>query len=85
MGSPNIQQIQEWLAFMVMCSQLIRYSQQIFYERDRLLGLGDLERAWVYFSPMDPNYSKQLKKRGLMNEFDFGGSYAYSGLLKKTD
>jgi glycosyltransferase involved in cell wall biosynthesis len=46
-------------------------------------GWGTWKRAWGLFEPDGSKLLEQLKKRGLMNEFDFGGSYAYSGLLKK--
>jgi glycosyltransferase involved in cell wall biosynthesis len=46
-------------------------------------GWGTWKRAWDLFEPDGSKLLEQLKKRGLMNEFDFGGSYAYSGLLKK--
>lgn len=46
-------------------------------------GWGTWKRAWDLFEPDGSKLLEQLKKRGLINEFDFGGSYAYSGLLKK--
>ena len=46
-------------------------------------GWGTWKRAWNLFEPDGSKLLEQLKKRGLINEFDFGGSYAYSGLLKK--
>jgi hypothetical protein len=46
-------------------------------------GWGTWKRAWDLFESDGSKLLEQLKKRGLINEFDFGGSYAYSGLLKK--
>lgn len=46
-------------------------------------GWGTWKRAWDLFEPDGSKLLEQLKKRGLINEFDFGGSYAYSELLKK--
>ena len=46
-------------------------------------GWGTWKRAWDLFNADGSKLLEQLKKKGLMNEFDFGGKYSFSGMLKK--
>jgi len=46
-------------------------------------GWGTWKRAWNLFEADGSKLLEQLKKNGLIDEFDFGGTYSYTGLLKK--
>jgi hypothetical protein len=46
-------------------------------------GWGTWKRAWGLFEADGSKLLEKLKKNGLIDEFDFGGSYSYSGMLKK--
>jgi hypothetical protein len=46
-------------------------------------GWGTWKRAWDLFESDGSKLLEQLKKRGLINEFDFGGSHSFSSLLRK--
>jgi hypothetical protein len=46
-------------------------------------GWGTWKRAWDLFEEDGSKLLEQLKNKGLVNEFDFGGSHSFSSLLRK--
>lgn len=46
-------------------------------------GWATWKRGWDLFEPDGKKLLKELERRGLVSEFDFGGVYNFSGMLKK--
>ncbi len=46
-------------------------------------GWATWERAWQYFNPDGAMLLSELKKRRLTREFDFGGTYGYTRMLRR--
>lgn len=46
-------------------------------------GWATWKRGWEIFEPDGKKLLKQIKERGLIKEFDFGGSFKFSDMLKR--
>jgi hypothetical protein len=62
----------------------INFSEPAFFLRGAdCWGWATWERGWKLFNPDARQLMKQLKKKRLLYEFDFFGTYDYSGMLQK--
>lgn len=46
-------------------------------------GWGTWQRAWSHFNPDGKNLLQQLEERKLTHEFDFGGTYPFTRMLRR--
>ena len=62
----------------------IDYDESVFFLKGAdCWGWATWERGWKLFNPDSIQLMQELKQKNSVNEFDFNGTYDFSGLLKK--
>lgn len=62
----------------------IEYDESVFFLKGAdCWGWATWERGWKLFNPDSHQLLQKLKEQKSVNEFDFNGTYDYSGMLKK--
>lgn len=82
-GLEKYEQVDEVISIHGYCLP-IKHAEETFFLRGAdCWGWATWQRGWKLFNPDSAQLIEELKQQKSVNEFDFNGTYDFSGLLKK--